>query len=252
VRALWPVLAAMLAGAPACGRFGFDPPSSDAAGGSADAPRPIDAPPDVPAACTHRFCDDLEDPAFAAWGGTDSDLGATVVRDPARGFRGGSLKAFSPNGSSLASLYTDTFLGVTSPDHWVRVMLYVASGPALDVEPVHFTDPLRNQQIVFALYDTDIDIHSHFIASNFNETLAQPPPRDQWVCYELHVRFAVAGLVELYRDGTRILSRAIDTSFTAGMPLSRVLVGVASKPTNLAATVWADDVIADTVQIGCP
>lgn len=243
MRAPWFFLAAMLAGTPACGRFGFD-----AAGDSADAPLPID----VPGGCAHPFCDDMEDPAFAAWGGTETDLGAGVVRDPARGYRGGSLKAFSPDGSSLASLYTDTFSALTTADHWVRVMLYVASGSTLDVEPVHFTDPARTRQIVFALYDTDTDIHAHGIAADFNNTVAIAPPRDQWVCYELHVTFAATGLVELYRDGTRIVSRAIDTSFPAGMPLSRVLVGVASKPTTLAATVWVDDVIADTVQIGCP
>ena len=234
----------MLAGAPACGRVGFD--------GAVDAPQPIDARPDVAAACAHPFCDDLEDPAFTAWAGTETDLGASVVRDPVRGFRGGSLKAFSPNGSALASLYTDTFLGTASADHWVRLMLYVPSGGTLDLEPIHFTDPGRNQQIVFALYDTDTGIHAHFIANNFDETLPLPPPRDRWVCYELHTRFAAAGLVELYRDGTRIVSRSVNTSFNPAMPLSRVLVGVASKPTNLPTTVWVDDVIADTVQIGCP
>jgi len=224
----------------ACGRVGFD----DAAGDAAQEG-------DAPGACVHLFCDDLEDPAFGAWGGVQLDGSATVERDAGFGRTGGSLHAVSPVGSAIAYRYVDAFPAVQAGDQWVRFMLYVATGTPLDMEPVSFMDPTRAAEIVFGLFDTDVDVHSHGFATDFNITQPIAAARDRWVCYELHVRFATVGLVELYRDGVLVVASGAPTAPPAGIVLSRLGIGVASKPTTFSAAVWVDDVAADTARIGC-
>ncbi len=79
------------------------------------------------------------------------------------------------------------------------------------------------------------------------------PPRDRWVCYELHVRYSTGdGAVELYQDGVLVANYIGTTTAAPATSLRRIAVGVASKPTTTAETVWIDDVAADTSRTGCP
>jgi hypothetical protein len=240
-----PLLAALSLAA--CGRLGFEAfeASPDAAidGAGHDV---------APTACTRLFCDDLEDPSFAAWSGSTLDGTATAAHDATFGRSGGSLKAVSPLGTDEADRWVDVFPATQVLDQWVRVMLFVPSGQTLDLEPVSMMDAGRTQEFVMSVYDTDIDIHAHGIAADFNETRAMATPRDRWACFELHVQFSGSGVVELYLDGALLLQRAIATEPTPGTALRRVAVGITSKPTTFSHTVWVDDVVADTARIGCP
>jgi hypothetical protein len=101
---------------------------------------------------------------------------------------------------------------------------------------------------VFSLYDDGTDIHAHDTASDFSAVDRVPPPRDRWVCYELHVAIAAAGGVELFRDGQRILGeQGLDTRAVTG----RVLLGAASKPTAMSQRLFVDDVVIGVARPGC-
>ncbi len=228
----WIVALAWLGG---CGRLGFDP---------------TDVPPggDAPSACNAMFCDGFEDPGLSRWGLASENSG-TAMRDPSFGFVGGSLIANGPVASTLAARFVDLFVQQPT-DEWVRVYLHAASGMVLDVEPVAFSDTaLQPTQIVFSLYDDSADIHAHGIAGDFTVTDTTAPPRDRWVCYELHVAIGAQGVVELYRDGTRILaSPAVDTRTPA---LRRLFVGIVSKPGSMPGEIHVDEVAAGTARVGC-
>ena len=237
-----PVLVLALA---ACGRLGFEgTPRPDAATDGAA----VDV---APAVCTHLFCDDLEDPLFKVWGGVQLDGTATAERDAGFGRTGGSLHAVSPVGSAIAYRYVDA-LPPSTTDAWVRAMLYVPSGQMLDIEAISIMDATRSQEIVIGLYDTTMDIHAHGIAADFNAPAAVAPKRDRWTCYELHVRFASPGIAELYVDGALAVTSTPDAIPAPGTSLGRVAVGVASKPTPIAVTLFVDDVAIDTTRVGCP
>lgn len=239
-------LVAAALGLTAWGRVGFD------GGASGDAPGGDGPGSDIAVACVHVFCDDLEDPAFGAWTGSNVDGGGTAVRDAAFGRTGGSLTATSPVGSSEADRWVDAFPTQPVADQWVRVMVFAPSGQTLDLEPLGIRDGARTQEYVFSLYDSDVDIHAHGIAGDFIVQGAMPP-RDRWVCYELHVRYSTGdGMVELYQDGARVATHTGTTTAAPNTVLRRVAVGIVSKPTSLAEHVWIDDVAADTTRIGCP
>ncbi|MGE0398344.1 MAG: hypothetical protein AB7T06_16690 [Kofleriaceae bacterium] len=239
---------AVLIFAAGCGRVGFGS-ALDAADPDAPADA-VEADADAAPACSAMFCDGFEDPALAVWG-TATDIGASATRDAAFGFRGASLHATSPPGTSLAARFVDVFGVVAPADQWVRLYVYAPSGIVLDVEPAELTNAAGDHQIVFSLYDDAVDVHGHAIAGDFNALVDEATPRDQWICYELHVEVAANGLVELYRDGTQVVAQpAIDTRPSDG-DLSRVRVGIPSKPTALDEHLFVDEVAADTARIGC-
>lgn len=234
----WPVVGVLVAlGAAACGRFGFE--------ASADAGRPLDA----AEPCADRlFCDTFDD-GFAQWDGV-SATGAMVNHDPTFGRSGGSVHAVAPVDTATATLYEDLFTTLP-PDFYIRLFLYAPSGGLLDLEPLELTDLTSSHQIVFSIYDTNIDIHAHSMAADFVQRIDQPMPRDRWVCMELHVQIGPSGLVELAVDGQPLLVQtAVDTRPPNG-DLRRMRVGIPSKPLTVPGDVHVDDVIVDTAPIGC-
>jgi len=205
---------------------------------------------DAAAACASLFCDGFEDPALAAWR-VAVEAGASAARDPAFGFRGASLHATSPMETALAARFADIFPSSAPADEWVRAYVYAASAFELDVEPIELTNAAGDRQLVFALYDTDIDIHAHGFAGDFSATAGGAPLRDRWVCYELHVQIGPNGTVELYVEGALVVAQpGIDTRPPGG-DLSRLRVGIPSKPNSLAENIFVDEVAADTARIGC-
>lgn len=226
----------LLLAASACGRVGFDV-TGDAA---------------VVDPCAGRlFCDGFEDPQLAAWGGSEIDGASTVTRDPALGHAGASLHVVGQSGSDFASEFVDVFPLVPPPDQYIRVYIFAPSSSTLDTEPASLANASRNNQIVFSLYDDSLDIHAHGMAGGFNVTQQIVPPRDRWVCYELHVAIGAAGAVELLQDGVQVAEQAaIDTQPPAG-DLARVLVGMTSKNNVAQEQLNVDDVVADTAPIGC-
>ena len=223
-----------------CGRVGFDT-ASLASGDARDA---------QPPACGRLFCDGFEDVGLAAWHGSQQDAGTTVERVAEFGRVGASLRAAGPVGTNIAAKYVDVF-AATGADAWMRVYLFARSGTVLDVEAITLADPMRKHELVLSLYDDSVDLHAHGIAGDFEVTLVEPPPRERWVCWELHVVLGSAGSVELYRDGMSVLQKAsLDIVPTAG-ELSRLLVGITSKPPMLEQEVFVDDVVADVARIGC-
>jgi|GEM_PF-6496473 len=233
---------ALLLSAAGCGRVGFG--SADAALDAGDVAGDS-APP-----CTALFCDGFEDPSLATWG-VAVDPGATANRDAAFGFRGASLHATSPAGTQLADRFVDVFPVSAPADVWVRVYVFAASGMTLDVEPLHLANVAGTHQLVFSLYDDATDIHAHGFAGSVSSVGGAVPPRDTWVCYELHVAIGANGLVELYRDGALVVMEpAIDTRPPGG-DLSRLRVGIPNKPTMFDETLFVDEVAADTTRIGC-
>lgn len=233
------LLALGLAG---CGRVGFDAGGGDGSG------------PDVAAACGHLFCDDLNGGAMSPlWSGTEIDQAGNLLLDPGFGRTGGSLEAFGDTGSSRAVRFVDVFPS-TASDSWARLMLFAPSAETLDMEPVEIMDAGRSIEYVFSLYDTDVDIHAHGVAGDFNVTQPNAVPRDRWTCYELHVKWAsdASGAVELYQDGVRVAQTAAVTNASGGRTAPRLAIGIVAKPTTGAQRIWADDVAADTTRIGCP
>ena len=228
--------------ATACGRVGFDA----VALASGDAAVPDTSPP----CAGWLFCDGFEEPALTAWHGSQEDAGTTVERLATFGRVGASLRTAAPVGTNIAAKYVDVF-APTEADVWVRLYLYAKAGTVLDVEAVTLADPARMNELAFSLYDDGADLHGHGIAGDFEVTLMEAPPRDQWVCWELHVAIGMLGSVELYRDGTFVLGQAsLDTRPPAGN-LTRLLVGITSKPPTLEQELFVDDVVADDARIGC-
>ena len=222
--------------ASACGRLGFET-------------APADAPAVEP--CAHLFCDSFEDPALPLWDGATIDVGSTIARDAMFGRSGASLHALGDIGDSVAAQFVDVFPAAPPTDERVRVYIFTAAASDLNVEPLSISNPGRNNQIVFSLYTDSVDIHAHGMAGGFNVTRQTPPPRDRWVCYELHVVIGAAGEVELFEDGVLAAVKAgIDTRPPAG-DLSRVLLGITSKDPATLEDLWFDDVAADTAPIGC-
>lgn len=231
---------ALLLIATGCGRIGFDPGA-----------RVGDGSPDVaPPACTALFCDGFEDVALAAWSGKLVENGSSADHFPDFGFHGSSLKAFAPGGSAVAARYVDVFPAQPPAEAWVRAYVYAPSGATLDLEPVAIANAADTVHLVFSLYDDSFDIHAHGIAGDFGLDETMAPPRDRWVCYELHVAIGAAGAVELYRDGALVLAQPnLDTR--PADDLSRVLVGIVSKPTQPTAAIHVDEIAIDTRRPGC-
>jgi hypothetical protein len=216
-----------------CGRLGFDPVVPD------DGPN---------VTCTAAFCDGFEDVALAAWGHAESG-GATTARDGSFGFVGASLHAVGPTDGDSAVRFADVYPAATT-DQWARVYIFAPSSTTLDVEPLEMADAERTNELVFSLYDDAIDIHAHGMAGDFNRTLMEPPPRDTWSCYELHIVIAANGRVELFRDGALVISEPADTRPPQGT-LERLHVGIASKPNGLSEALFLDEVAADIQRPGC-
>jgi hypothetical protein len=217
-----------------CGRVAFD-----------DARMARDSGVDA-TACAAVFCDGFEDPALGAWQAM-ADGTAMTSRDPMFGYRGAGLRVTAPIGSSRAVRYVDVF---TAPpaDLWTRVWVYLPSTTELDLEVVAVSEPTTTANIVFSIYEDAIDIHAHAIASNFEVSAMTPPPRDRWVCYELHVAVAAAGRVALYGDGVALLDQsAVDTRGITG----RVLLGAFSKPGSASEEIFVDEVAIGIVRPGC-
>lgn len=230
----------------ACGRIGFDA-SSDATPSPADGAG--DASPPDAAACTRRFCDGFEG-GLAGWDGEQTENGSTVSHLPAGGFRGDAMRAQGPTGAAIAAVFKDVFSPLPADLH-VRAYVHAPGGQLLDLEPVELTTRARDHQIVFAIYDADIEIHAHSIAGDFQTSAATPMPRDRWVCFELHVAIGATGTVELFMDGALIVAQpGLDTRPGNG-DLSHVFAGIASKPGTIASDVSIDEVVADTAPIGC-
>ena len=224
----------------ACGRVGFDAAADrDAATDGPDAP-----------VCLATFCDGFEDPALAAWTGTDTNGAATAVRDGAFGYRGASLHATSPVGSNVAVRSVDVFATMPA-EIWVRAFIYAPLGMVLDVEPIELTNAGPDHQLVVSLYDDGTDIHSHNFGADVDVGSMNAPPRDRWVCYELQVKTGVQGSIGLYQEGTaEVVAPLIDVQPPAN-DLRRVRVGVASKPASLGENVFVDEVAVGATRIGC-
>ena len=233
----------MLVLAAGCGRLGFDV-GGELDGGVDGSGAAVDAPP-----CSARFCDGFEDPALAAWT-VLVDSGASADRDATVGFRGASLRATSPAGSSIATRYADVF-PVVAAEQWVRSYILAPSGGTLDGEPVELTNPAGDHQVVFALYDDDIDIHTHGFSTSISALAGVAPARDTWTCFELHVVIGASGAIELYRDGSLLVSRSGVDTRPPGGDLSRLRVGLPSKPSAVAQQIFVDEVAADLARIGC-
>jgi len=234
-RSMWTAIGLGLS---ACGRVGFDAAALDGATDGAPA-------------CTAVFCDGFEDPALAAWDGTELAGTSTVERVVDFGQTGASLRANGASGSDVAAIYVDAFPLVPPSDEWVRIQIFSESSGTLDVEPVTLANAARNNEVVFSLYADSVDIHAHGMAGGFNTTTMIPPPRGVWVCYVLHVAISATGSVELYRDGDLIATgTGIDTRPPAGN-LARLLVGITSKPTDPTETLFVDQVVADTAPLAC-
>lgn len=235
------VLVALLCAA--CGRLGFDAPSEDAA--------PIDArgPDGASDPCAQRlFCDSFDD-GLAKWDGVEP-LGATVRHEPAFGRSGGSVHAIAPAGTATATLYEDLFTALPAAIY-IRMFVFAPSGMLLDLEPLELADVAGAHQIVFSIYDSSIDIHAHAMAGDFMQMSPMDTPRDRWVCMELHVHIGATGSVELFVDGQPLLAQlAVDTRPPTG-ELSRMRVGIPSKPAAIPGDLYIDDLVVDTAPIGC-
>lgn len=76
-------------------------------------------------------------------------------------------------------------------------------------------------------------------------------PRDRWVCIELHVAIDPAGFVELALDGGAAMRTATtDTTVTGGYTQADVGIHYATAA-QTPAELWADEVVIDTIPIGC-
>lgn len=241
-----PLLAASLL-LVACGRLGFDGvvPATDGPPGS-DAPIP-DAPPGV---CAGVFCDGFEG-GLGGWEGL-VQLGTTVVESAAgAGLTGDALTVAGGVGDNLGWVFQRAYKGQTAVDRWVRVYLFLPSTLNLDMEPIALANADDTARVVLSLAGSSVNLHSHGMATDFASPDASPPPRDRWVCFELHVEVGTAGRVELFVDGALVVSQApVDTS-PPGSDLDLLAVGIVSKSMPVSQTLLADEVVAGVARPGC-
>lgn len=85
------------------------------------------------------------------------------------------------------------------------------------------------------------------------EDIAEPFefPRDRWVCIELHLEIDTTGAISVDIDGSKVVAAAsLDTRVDGGY--SNIDVGFHyATPAQPGATMFVDEIVADTAPIGC-
>ncbi|MFN0250974.1 MAG: hypothetical protein ACKV2T_29135 [Kofleriaceae bacterium] len=239
----------------ACGRIGFsgegnDAPATD--GGSGDGLTPM-----LDCTSTHPgalLCSGFEQDDMGGWDYTVIDEGS-VTLSTARAYRGAKSLEIQTTG---ADAYKYARWGknyvlpqVSSGDIYLRGYYWMSS-----------TTIVTHQLSIMVVGNAIDPFPSAFVMlapAEINAVLTDAPtttasfefPRDRWACLLLHIAVGVSGTVEVFVDGTRVLSRNnFDTRVNGGY--TNVEQGVHyATPEQSASHFWIDEVVLDTSPVTC-
>ncbi len=198
------------------------------------------------------FCEPFESPTLYG-------LGRVIVgggsADPdGSGYRGAtSLRADAPSAAGTRRAYAERRVrpDIGEGDLWTRAYLYVPASA-----PNNFT--------AFALDETHAPYYGvsfgiHVDGRTFLRTGGPAPtrsygpqfPRDEWVCFEMHIDIGNSGGADLFLDGASVGSiSGRDTRF--GSKYGTVKAGVIWSPSNgPGIEFFSDEVAVSRTRIGC-
>lgn len=242
-----------------CGRLGFDdqtPASPPDATAAIDAPALPDAAALLPCSVTYPgalLCEGFE-AADVMWDYTVIDQG-TATRTTTRAASGvAALEVTTTDAAAFKYARwgrNGVFPALTSGDVYVREWLWLDGSTVV-------TDQLS--VLVFGQGVTPFPSANLLLtpgAMTLKVDGAGTPtalefPRDRWVCVTVHLVIdAVAGSAELSLDGTMVAAvTGIDTDVAGGY--TNLDAGVHYATTDQgAATLWIDEIVADTQPIAC-
>lgn len=244
----------VLLAAGACGRFGFDGHTRDGAAAGDDAP------PDVPAlGCelTHPgalLCDGFEATGMGPWD-YQIVMDGTATRTTTRPYRGtASLEIQSDSANAYkAARWGKNALFAAPPesDLYMRAYYFITSDTTITDQAsilivLNGGPPYPGANVLLVPGHLDLNVSASVTPITFD------PPRDRWVCIELHVHVdATAGFGELSVDGAPVVqSQAGDTTVAGGYTNLDVGLHYATPPQG-PVHMWIDDVVADVAPIGC-
>lgn len=240
----------------ACGRVGFTELDARVDARIDTAPMPIDAPPAVDCTISHptaTFCDGFEGPTLDPWDYTVIEFGR-ADRTTARAYRGvASLETETDSSANYHYARWSRFLDttVTAGDIYLRAFYWISSATVVNEQlgilvVGNGTPPYPATYVV--LYPGQIMINVDGDAT----LIAGEIPRDRWVCIEMHVFVdPVVGFAELSIDGTNVLRTPNVSSDVVG-GYTNMEVGVHyTTPGQTPVSLWVDEVVLDSVPIGC-
>ena len=236
-----------------CGRVGYDVGARDGgldATSEGDAATPVDE--CIAQHAGARVCSGFEGDVGTYWSITTRDtatLGTTTGAH--RGAR--ALRAEVAGGGATAYAHR-RFAPIASGDLWMRAFVRVAA-PASSVG-VNLLAVEHEGSDVFGI-DVNVGlegrVHLYGVeAGTFDAADDVRVAADEWVCMELRVLVSDdAGELELFLDGTRVVSATGIDTYPAG-DYDRVLAGVAWSDADQGSfEVLVDDVVLDVQPIGC-
>ncbi len=232
-------------------------PSHDAA---PDAPGDVgpDAPP--PGFCAthtgHTFCEDFDEPSFAArWTGVSTSSSAVTLAESDAGWVSppNELLASTPFPASSGAPYAFAFEHfATAKSIKVQVELFVSTGSLQEIDPllIAFNPP----PVGYSYYDIHIDSGDGHLGYNFtpeggtnsNTDLSFVTPLDAWHAFEVDVDLNTSA-VQIFVDGVSTLDATLaeplsPTAFDLQLGVVRGLAGA----TATTGVVQVDNVLVDT------
>jgi hypothetical protein len=249
---VWTLIAA------GCGRIGFTSEPLDD-GMVADSPEvPVDAPPVVAESCKVTkpgvlLCEDFEEPSVS-WDYTIFDQGSaarSIVR-AANGFASLEANINGSNNFKAARWGKNNVLpSLTGGDLYIREWIYLAS-PTVVTDQLSIlvagnqVDPFPSVNLLLRPGQSEVGVEGQGINVDFEF------PRDKWVCVQLHVVIDDAnGSIELAIDGQPVIdSMGGDTAVAGGYTNLDAGFHYAT-PTQSAARMFVDEIVADTSPISC-
>jgi hypothetical protein len=245
----------LVLGAAACGRIAFDDlPGDDARASDGPADARADAPIGPCGIAGSIFCDEFEGSTLVPpWDRTAGSPATNLVIATAPVHAGaGSLGASTPGQETLSYVETSAAQGLVTGDLYVRVWIDFSQVPSLAwLDFVQLEEAAGG--IVLQGFADRLTIYSHFTGGPLGSTLGRPLlPRDGYHCVELRLRLdPAAGEVELSIDGA-LAYQTIGTP-TVLLGHRAIRVGIVWAGTaQPASSLFVDDVVIGTEQIGCP
>lgn len=201
------------------------------------------------------LCEGFEAPiADPPWRYAYGDV--TIVSEPAhRGI--GAMRAEITSDLRNAYLQSVELPYITEGEVFARAYFFLpSSSPAEWLTLLHVEDggePWRFGQV--KLIDGVLSIREGAAPelTTAPTQVAEPMPRDRWVCIELRIAVAEAGAVELFLEGRSIASfDGVDMRPMWGYrTLYAALYEEEVRPTGTPSVIYMDEVVVDTTRIGC-
>ena len=201
------------------------------------------------------FCDGYEDASLASWDYPIEENGA-ATHTTEQVYRGtGALRCetTSSSGTKAARYSVAALRGVTSGDVWFRAYYYLPSSVVVDgsislVALAESRSPYDGAHLRIRAGALDLEMEVAGVVGSGATSL----PRDRWVCVELRMTVHdVSGVLEGYVEGAlAVRAEPVDTRPARGITLAEVGIHDAD-PAQGPAVLFVDEVVVDTVRVGC-